>query len=186
MSQNEPAGVHAEVRTRVIQELLFTKSIRNEEAACHCSADICCRWCLLRWFLLLAVGAGLNTLSRPGSVVAMIPEGVGAVLSREGDLLPGWRFLEPGRGSLELEQGSLELRWGSIKLVQRRSYWAPSAATWWERSSIPCRSVVLWEGGTQRSIAPAGVRPWRCGPHSGLQRTSCPQAGRQEWPACWG
>jgi hypothetical protein len=38
--RNEPAGVNAEVGTRVDQELPFTKSIHNEEAS-WCSADMC-------------------------------------------------------------------------------------------------------------------------------------------------
>jgi hypothetical protein len=42
-SWNDPAEVHAEVGAHVDQELLFTKSIRNEEAACRCSADLCRR-----------------------------------------------------------------------------------------------------------------------------------------------
>jgi hypothetical protein len=39
-SRNEPAGVHTEVGTRVNQELPFTKSVRNEEVVCRCSADM--------------------------------------------------------------------------------------------------------------------------------------------------
>jgi hypothetical protein len=39
-SRNEPAGVCAEAGTRVNQELLFTKPIHDEEAACGCSADM--------------------------------------------------------------------------------------------------------------------------------------------------
>jgi hypothetical protein len=42
-SRNDPAGVNAEVGTLSDQELLFTNSIRNEEAACHCRADMCRR-----------------------------------------------------------------------------------------------------------------------------------------------
>jgi hypothetical protein len=42
-SRNEPTGVHAEVGTLVDQELTFTRSIRNEEAACRCRADMCRR-----------------------------------------------------------------------------------------------------------------------------------------------
>jgi hypothetical protein len=39
-SRNKPAGVHAEVRTRVDEELLFSNPVRDEEAACGCSADM--------------------------------------------------------------------------------------------------------------------------------------------------
>jgi hypothetical protein len=42
-SQNEPAGVYTEVGTRVDQELPFSNSVCNEEAACRCSADVCRR-----------------------------------------------------------------------------------------------------------------------------------------------
>jgi hypothetical protein len=52
-----------------------------------------------------------------------------------------------GAGYLVLEQGSLELMGGSLKLVRRRSCWVLSAATWRERSSISCRSVVFLGGG---------------------------------------
>jgi hypothetical protein len=38
-----------------------------------------------------------------------IIKGMGVVSPREGNLLPGRRFLEPERGSLVLEQGFLEL-----------------------------------------------------------------------------
>jgi hypothetical protein len=72
-SRNKPAGVHAEVGTRVDQELPFTGFIHNEEAACCCRADLCRRWCLLRWFPLLAVGAGRGTLLPSGSKAAMVP-----------------------------------------------------------------------------------------------------------------
>jgi hypothetical protein len=40
-SRNEPAEVHAEVGTRVDQKLPSARSIRNEEEACRCRADIC-------------------------------------------------------------------------------------------------------------------------------------------------
>jgi hypothetical protein len=42
-SWNELAGVHTEVGTRVDQELPFTTTLSDEEAACVCSADMCCR-----------------------------------------------------------------------------------------------------------------------------------------------
>jgi hypothetical protein len=79
------------------------------------------------------------------------------VLLLEGNPLPGRRFMEIGRGSLELEQGFLELQQGSLKLVQRHSFSAVSAATWWERSSIPCRSVALSGGGPTLTSAVWGV-----------------------------
>jgi hypothetical protein len=101
--------------------------------------------------------------------------------------LPGRRFLEPGRGSVDSEQGSLELRRGFLKLVRRRSCSTLSAATWPERSSIPCRSAVQSGGGgvDQLSLAPAGARPRISGPHGGLRRPSCPRPGRREWLECW-
>jgi hypothetical protein len=40
-SRNEPAGVHAEVRTRVYQELSFTEPIRDVEAARGRSTGMC-------------------------------------------------------------------------------------------------------------------------------------------------
>jgi hypothetical protein len=42
-SQNEPAVVDAKVRTSINQELPLTKSIHNEEAACHYRGDMCRR-----------------------------------------------------------------------------------------------------------------------------------------------
>jgi hypothetical protein len=42
-SLNESAGVHAEIRTRVYQELPFTEPVRDEEAGFGCNADICRR-----------------------------------------------------------------------------------------------------------------------------------------------
>jgi hypothetical protein len=42
-SCNEPVEIQAEVVTRVDQELLFNNHVRDEEAACSCSADICPR-----------------------------------------------------------------------------------------------------------------------------------------------
>jgi hypothetical protein len=42
-SRNEPAEVHAEIGTRVDQELPFVRSIGNEEAAYRCRADMCHR-----------------------------------------------------------------------------------------------------------------------------------------------
>jgi hypothetical protein len=42
-SWNEPAEVHAEVRTCIDQELPFTGSIHNEEAAGCRTADMCRR-----------------------------------------------------------------------------------------------------------------------------------------------
>jgi hypothetical protein len=42
-SQNEPARIHAEVIVRVDQELPFTVSVSNEEAALRCRADMCRR-----------------------------------------------------------------------------------------------------------------------------------------------
>jgi hypothetical protein len=48
----------AEVGTRVDQEMPFTKSFRNEEAACRFGADMCRRRCLLCWFPLPAVKQG--------------------------------------------------------------------------------------------------------------------------------
>jgi hypothetical protein len=94
----------------------------------------------------------------------------------EVNLLPRWQLLEPGQESRELEQGSLEL-------VRRRSCSGLSAATWWERPSIPCRSAVL-SGVDQHSLALAGVRPWRCSLHSWPQCPRCPRAGHREWPEC--
>jgi hypothetical protein len=83
-SRNKPPGIHAEIGNRVDQELPFTRSVRNEEAACRCRADICRRWCLLRWFPLLAVCAWRGTLLRSGSEAAMIPAegGCDVVLGR--------------------------------------------------------------------------------------------------------
>jgi hypothetical protein len=103
-SWNEPAGVHAEVGTRVDQELPFTGPIRNEEAACCCRADVCHRWCLLRRFPLLAVGAGLGTLLRSGSEAAMVPaEGGCGVASGRGSAvwsaIPGAGVWIPGAGT---------------------------------------------------------------------------------------
>jgi hypothetical protein len=83
---------------------------------------------------------------------------VGAVSPREGDLLFRRRFLGAGRGSLALERGSLELRegsfelrGGSLKMVRRRACSVLSAATWRERLSISCRSVMLGGGPTLAS-----------------------------------
>jgi hypothetical protein len=54
-----------------------------------------------------------------------------------------------------------------------------------KRSSIPSRSVAL-SGVYERSLAPARVRPRRCGPHSGLRRLSSHRAGQREWSECCG
>jgi hypothetical protein len=42
-SQNEPAGIEAEVRTCVDQELPFTNPVSDEKVACGCGTDMCCR-----------------------------------------------------------------------------------------------------------------------------------------------
>jgi hypothetical protein len=39
-SRNEPARIHAEVGAHIHQELPFTVSVSNKEAACRCGADI--------------------------------------------------------------------------------------------------------------------------------------------------
>jgi hypothetical protein len=39
-SRDEPAGVHAEVGTRVGQELPFTNPVGDEKVACGCNADM--------------------------------------------------------------------------------------------------------------------------------------------------
>jgi hypothetical protein len=39
VSRQKPTGVHAEVETRVDQELPFTKSVLNEDAACRLRAE---------------------------------------------------------------------------------------------------------------------------------------------------
>jgi hypothetical protein len=67
-----------------------------------------------------------------------------------GDLFLERRFLEAMRqehGFLERRLGSLELRRGFLGLARRRSCSVLSAATWQERSSIPCRGAVLSEFG---------------------------------------
>jgi hypothetical protein len=102
-SRNEPAGVHAEVGTPVDQELSFTGSIRNEEAACR-RADMCRRGCLLHWFPLLAVGAGRGTLLRLGPEAAMVPAegGCGVALgggSAARSAIPGARVGISGAGT---------------------------------------------------------------------------------------
>jgi hypothetical protein len=40
-SWKDPAGLHTEVRTHVYQELSFTEPVRDEEAVCWCSVDMC-------------------------------------------------------------------------------------------------------------------------------------------------
>jgi hypothetical protein len=40
-SWNDPARIHAEVGDCVYQELPFTVSVSNEEAACRCAVDMC-------------------------------------------------------------------------------------------------------------------------------------------------
>jgi hypothetical protein len=39
--RTESAGVDAEVGTCVDQELPFSRSVSNEDAACRCRADMC-------------------------------------------------------------------------------------------------------------------------------------------------
>jgi hypothetical protein len=148
-SRNEPAGVYSEVGTRVDQELPVAGLVRDEEAA-YCRADMCRRWYLLRWFSLLEVGAGSGTLLHSGPEAAMVPAERGCGVSSGGGSVVRLPIPGGGRGSLALERGSLELREGSfelrewsLKLVRRRTCSVLSAATWRERSSISCRSVVL-------------------------------------------
>jgi hypothetical protein len=85
---------------------------------------------------LLVVGAGWRNLLRSCPEAAMVPAEGGCSVAPGGDLLFGRRFLGTGSGYLVLVQGSLEL-------VRRWCCLALSAATWRERSSISCRSVVL-------------------------------------------
>jgi hypothetical protein len=66
-SPNECAGVDAEVGIRVDQELSFSSSVSNEEAACRCRVNMCLRCCVVNWLSLLAVRAGRSTLLRSGS-----------------------------------------------------------------------------------------------------------------------
>jgi hypothetical protein len=40
-SQNEPVGVHAELRTHVNQELSFINPVGDKKVACGCSTDMC-------------------------------------------------------------------------------------------------------------------------------------------------
>jgi hypothetical protein len=43
VSRNEPAWIYTEVVARVDQELPFTLSVSNEEAARRCGVDTLCR-----------------------------------------------------------------------------------------------------------------------------------------------
>jgi hypothetical protein len=72
--RNELAGIHAEVRTGVDQELLFAGSVHNEEVAPCCGAHMCHQRCLLPWFPLRVVGTGRGTLLRSGSKAATVPK----------------------------------------------------------------------------------------------------------------
>jgi hypothetical protein len=167
-SRNEPAGVHSEVGTRVDQEMPFSESVRNEEAACGCDADMC-RHCVsfpaggrhragifLRHVTEMAVvppEAGCSSFSEGGSAAWVAVSGDGAGVAGVGTRVP-----EGGTKVVLLSCECCHLA-GEV-LVYPAEGWR-------------CQGV------DQRSQAPAGVRFRRCGPHRELQSPSCPRAGRR-------
>jgi hypothetical protein len=105
-SRNEPARVHAEVGTRVEQELPFTitsvtKTLPVVLAQTSAVVDVRC----------VSFPAGGKRRAEY-SFGRLYQQRVDAASSREEDLLPERRFLQPDRRFLELRRGSLKLSEG--------------------------------------------------------------------------
>lgn len=88
---------------------------------------------------VLAVGTGLNTLLRLGSVAAMVPAESGCSMILGGGSIA--RAAVPGNGARISGAGA------------RRICSVLSADTFQERSSIPCRSAELSGSGIKHASA---------------------------------
>jgi hypothetical protein len=166
--QNEPAGVHVEVGTRVELELPFTMPVSDERWAV-----VVVRYVPLLMSAalvsLLAVGAELSTLLRPGSEAAKAPAETGCSIISGGESAARAAVPEAGARVPGDEARVPENFAKAVFFVVECCNLAGEVLNLLQKCS------AAWGGPTLAST------DW--GATSEMLSTKhCPRAGRREWP----